>query len=522
VVGAGTMGSGIAQVAALGGFETYLHDPFPEALERGLERAREAIRKGAERGRWPRDRAESAVDRLHPAPELEDLGGCELVIEAAPEDAELKRGLFAALSAACGPEAILATNTSSLPVTALASAAERPERVVGMHFFNPVPVMQLLEVVAGTESSPEAVETAYAAGERMGKHAIVARDGPGFLANRCARPFGLEALRLLGERIADHETIDRIVRMGAGFRMGPFELADLVGIDVGFKVSQSFYEQSFHEPRWRPSPIQARMVQAGRFGRKAGRGYYDYSSQSHRDDDPPLPGAGGRDTVAIEGDGRLAEELRELAAEAGHEVGLADDFNSGGPDIVIDASVGKLQTESGIVVESGEMPVCLLCVDGSLAELDAGGGAVGFHALPPLAPAGVVELTRGSHTSESSAARAETFFRSLGKHVEWVEDAPGLVLGRIVCQLVNEAAFALGEGIGSASDIDAAMRLGYNYPRGPLEWADLIELDHVLATLDALYEERREERYRVAPLLRRMVAEGKLGRSTGEGFFEYE
>src|SRR5439155_12222525 len=180
-----------------------------------------------------------------------------------------------------------ATNTSSLPVTALAAAAERPERVVGMHFFNPAPLMDLLEVVAGSESSPEAVTAARAAGERMGKKVIIARDGPGFLANRCGRPFGMEALRLLGERIADHAAIDRVVRMGAGFRMGPFELMDLVGIDVGFEVSKSFYEQSFHEPRWRPSPIQARMVQAGRFGRKAGRGYYDYrEGGAYRPEDP--------------------------------------------------------------------------------------------------------------------------------------------------------------------------------------------------------------------------------------------
>jgi 3-hydroxybutyryl-CoA dehydrogenase len=522
VAGAGTMGSGIAQVAALGGFETHLHDPFPEALERGIERVKEGIRKGADRGRWPRERAAAAEGLLHPAPELGDLGGCELVIEAAPESMEIKRALFAALSSACAPDAVLATNTSSLPVTALASAAEHPRRVVGMHFFNPVPFMQLLEVVAGSESAAAAVETARAAGERMGKHVIVARDVPGFLANRCARPFGMEALRLLGERIADHATIDRVVRMGGGFRMGPFELADLVGIDVGFEVSKSFYDQSFHEPRWQPSPIQARMVQAGRFGRKSGRGYYDYSSSSHRDDDPALPETGGGDTVAIEGEGRLAEELRQLAGDVGHEIGFADDFNSGGPDLVIDASVGKSQAESGIVIEDGATPVCLLCVDGSLAELDAGGGAVGFHALPPLDGSGAVELTRSSYTTDAAATRTEAFFRSLGKHVEWVGDAPGLVLGRIVCQLVNEACFALGEGVGSAADIDAAMRLGYNHPRGPLEWADLIELDHVLATLDALYEERREERYRAAPLLRRMVAEGRLGQSTGEGFFEHD
>jgi 3-hydroxybutyryl-CoA dehydrogenase len=518
VAGAGTMGAGIAQIACLGGFETYLHDPFEDALARGLERVREGLGKGAARGRWSEGAASAALERLHPAPALEDLAACQLVIEAAPEDAALKRDLFARLSEICSPEAILATNTSSLPVTALAAAASHPERVVGMHFFNPVVLMDLLEVVAGTESSEAAVELARTAGERMGKRVIVASDGPGFLANRCARPFGMEALRLLAERIADHATIDRVVRMGGGFRMGPFELMDLVGIDVGFEVTKSFWEQSFHEPRWQPSPIQARMVQAGRFGRKAGRGYHDYSdAERYREDDPDPVAVAGTGRIAIEGEGRLAEELRALADDAGFDVRSAD---AGGHDLLVDASVGRSPAEALETLERSG-PVCILCVDGSLAELDAGGGAVGFHALPPLDESKLVELTRGSYASDETVERTDSFFRSLGKHVEWVGDAPGLVLGRIVCQLVNEAAFALAQGVGSEPDVDDAMRLGYNYPRGPLEWADLIELDHVLATLDSLYEERREERYRASPLLRRMVAEGRLGRSTGEGFFAY-
>jgi 3-hydroxybutyryl-CoA dehydrogenase len=521
VVGAGTMGAGIAQVAALGGFETYLNDPFPAALERGVASINEGLRKGAERGRWSADEADAAGRRLHAVAALEGLSPCELVIEAAPEDLELKRDLFARLSEICGPDVLLATNTSSLPVTAMASAAARPENVIGMHFFNPAPLMALLEVVAGSETSDEAIATGRAVGERMKKQVILAADGPGFLANRCARPFGLEALKLLRDRVADHATIDRIVRMGGGFRMGPFELSDLVGIDVGFEVSKSFYEQSFHEPRWRPSLIQARMVAAGRFGRKTGHGYYDYSGESHRDEDPETPATEGAGTVAIEGDGRLADELRSTAEEAGFELQPVDGARNGKPSLIVDASVWPAPPEDVEALGESGTAVCLLCADGSLAELDAAGGAVGFHALPPFAETRVVELTRSSTTAASAAERAEAFFRSIGKHVEWVGDGPGLVLGRIVCQLVNEAAFALSEGVGSAEDIDTAMTLGFNYPRGPLEWADVIELDHVLAVLDALYDELHEERYRVAPLLRRMVAEGRVGQSVGEGFFTY-
>jgi 3-hydroxybutyryl-CoA dehydrogenase len=516
------MGAGIAQVACVAGFETHLHDPIPEALQRGLERIREALDRSVERGRLTREAANAALARLHPAPALEELGPCELVIEATPEDLELKRELFGRLAQICGPEAVLATNTSSLPVTALASAAAHPENVVGMHFFNPPPVMELLEVVAGDQSSESAIALARHTGERFGKRVIVVRDSPGFLANRCARPFGMEALKLLTERISNHAVIDRIVRMGGGFRMGPFELADLVGIDVGFEVSKSFWEQSFHEPRWRPSMVQARMVQAGRFGRKTGRGYYDYSKDPYRKGDPEPPTAGGSGRVAIEGDGKLADELREGAEEAGYDVRYTDEFGDGEAEIVVDAAVGRSPLDPMPDPEDPNTLICILCVDGSRAELDLRGTAVGFHALPPFEQSSVVELTWAEDASETFAMRADAFFRSLGKHVERVRDAPGLVLGRIVCQLINEAAFAVSEGIGSPEDVDVAMRYGYNWPHGPLEWADVIELDHVVATLDALHEELREERYRTAPLLRHMLAEGRVGRSTGEGFFRYE
>jgi 3-hydroxybutyryl-CoA dehydrogenase len=517
------MGSGIAQVAAFAGFETYLHDPFPEALERGLEGVRAGLSKGVERGRWPAEEAAAAEARLHPAAALGDLAPCELVIEASPEDLELKRGLFAELSKTCPADVVLATNTSSLPVTAMATATARPENVVGMHFFNPAPLMKLLEVVAGVESSGDALATARAVGERMGKTVIDAKDGPGFLANRCARPFGLEALGLLSEGTADHATIDRLVRMGGGFRMGPFELMDLVGVDVGFEVSKSFWEQSFHEPRWRPSMITARMVQAGRFGRKAGRGYYEYASRTqHRPDDPEQPAIGHQDgVVVIEGDSQVAEELWELAQRAGYDLRRPAEVGDDSPTLYIDAQLGRLLEDPVPVYD--DAGVCVLCAEGSLADLQLlHENAVGFHVLPPLEETRVVELTRTGGADGVPAQRVEHFFRSLGKHVEWVGDAPGLVLGRIVCQLVNEASFAIQEGIGSAEDIDVAMRLGFNYPRGPLEWADRIGLEHVVATLDALYEERHEERYRVSPLLRRMIAEGRLGRWTGEGFFSYE
>ena len=494
VVGAGTMGAGIAQLGAAAGMRTLLHDPMPDALERGSESVRRGLAKWAEKGRVD----ENAASLLEPVSNLDDLSPCELVIEAAPERAELKRDLFGALSVLCGDDVVLASNTSSIPITSLASAAARPENVVGMHFFNPPPLMPLLEVIRADQSLDATVELATEVGRAMGKEVIVAADGPGFLVNRCGRPFNGEGLRLLQERVATAEQIDRICRLGGGFRMGPFELMDLVGIDVGFEVAKSFDELSFGEPRWRPNPIQARMVAAGRLGRKTGRGYYDYADDgSYRaeDPEPPAAGGGGGTPLALLGDGPLADGLRERARSAGYEL------REGGPaELVVDAG-----TSPGESLPGGA-PLIVLCAATSLAARGES-GAVGFHALPG---GQLAELTRLPTTQSFACEAAERFFASLGFHTEWVEDAPGLVLGRIISQLVNEAAFAIGEGVGSADDVDIGLTLGLSHPRGPVAWSEAIGLEHVLAVLDGLSEERREERYRAAPLLRRAAA---LGRS---------
>jgi 3-hydroxybutyryl-CoA dehydrogenase len=510
VVGAGTMGAGIAQLGVLAGIETYLHDPFPEALERGGERVHRGLAKGAERGRWGEEEATEAEARLVLAASLEELRECELVIEAAPERIDLKRELFERLSEVCGEETVLATNTSSILVSSLASAAAEPSNVVGMHFFNPPPLMKLLEVIAATQTAERAVAVARAVGEAMGKRVIVASDGPGFLVNRCGRPFGAEALRLLQERVATHEQIDRICRLGGGFRMGPFELMDLVGIDVGFEVAQSFDAQSFSEPRWKPNMLQARMVASGLLGRKTGAGWYEYSEgEPHRPEDPAPPEAGdGRGRrVAIDGADEVAAGLRSRAASAGFDAREPGDF--GGeeePELLLDASVPAPVSDLGDAVPGG-VPSALLCAD---TPLHARGepGACGFHVLPPLEHTRLVELTRLPSTPDSVADEFDRFFRALGFHTEWVGDGPGLVLGRIVCQLVNEAAFAIGEGVGSAADVDAGLTLGLNHPRGAVEWGRRIGFDHALATVDGLFDWLRDPRYRAAPLLRRVVAAG--------------
>jgi 3-hydroxybutyryl-CoA dehydrogenase len=447
VLGAGTMGSGIAQLACRSGARTLLHDPFPEALSRGVERARGGLEKEAARGRLTAEEARAAAERLEVAADLEAFAPCELVIEAAPELPELKRELYARLSEIVSAECVLATNTSSLPVTGIAAGASSPERVVGMHFFNPAPLMALVEVIAGLRSSEAALALADATGLAMGKTVIRATDGPGFLVNRCNRPFGLEALRLLGERVADVPTLDRIVRLGGGFRMGPFELSDLVGVDTGFDVARSFYELSFGEPRWRPSPIQAQRVAAGLHGRKTGHGYYDYTGEGpHRPPDPEPPPGGG--DALVRGSGPVAEALRELAR------------GDSGPEIVVEGLGGTVAGEP-------------------------------FYALVPLT---LVEVTGDA---------GERAFEGLGLHTARVAPSAVGVLPRIVCQVINECAFALGEGVGSAQDIDTGMTLGMNYPRGPFAWADALGRELVVATLSALWDAYCEERYRLAPVLRR-------------------
>jgi 3-hydroxybutyryl-CoA dehydrogenase len=395
VIGAGTMGRGIAQVAALGGYDVVIHDALPDAAEAGVVALRDALAKGASRGRWSEEEAQAASNRIEIAAEYAGLRGSELVIEAAPEKLELKRELFADLAQELGAQTVFATNTSSLRVSDIAVGVPHPERVVGMHFFNPPVLMKLVEVVSAEGSSEEALAAATEVGERMGRKPIRAADSPGFVANRLARPFSLESLRMLGDGVADAETIDRIVRLGGGFPMGPFELLDLIGLDVNLEIARSFFAQGGEPERWRPSPIQEELVAEGRFGRKSGRGYYSYGEEDRREPDPDL--------------------------------GI---------------SAPTLDSEQ-------------------LASID------------PAAEA---------------------------------------VLSRLFAQIANEAAFAIEEEIASTEDMDVAMRLGFNWPLGPLGIADLLGARRAAELLERL-EAEKGAAYAQAPLLRKAAEEGAPLRS---------
>ena len=435
MVGAGTMGAGIAALAA----GSVLYDPFVEAYA-----------------------------------DPSGLARCGLIIEAVPEDLELKRRVLADLPAG----AVLATNTSSLSVTEIAAGVAGPERVVGLHFFNPPGKMRLVELVAGARSSDAALAVARAAAEAMGKHVIDAPDVPGFVVNRVNRPFSLEALKLLEEDVAGVEAIDRILHLGAGFRLGPFALMDLIGIDVNHAVAQSMHRASFGEPRYRPSPLAARKVAAGTLGRKTGEGWYRHHWKKGTvpffQPDATVP------SVAVLGDEPLAQELREALAEAG-----------------IPEGEGWLTVTFGPAAEG---PAVRIVRDDFLHVSDP--AAAGFHAVAPFDGVRLVELTRTPRTDPVAFERARLLFAALGRETMEVQDVPGLVSGRVVCQLINEAFF----GGGDPADVDAAMELGVAHPRGPFAWAEAIGAPQVIATLDGLHRALGEERYRVAPRLRRAAA----------------
>ncbi|HET8626188.1 MAG TPA: 3-hydroxyacyl-CoA dehydrogenase [Thermomicrobiales bacterium] len=540
VVGAGTMGAGIAQLAASRGDAVVLYDVGEDLLARAREGIGARYARDVERGRQTREEADAALGRIRATTRLADVAGAQAVIEAAPEDLALKREIFAELDRLCPPETILASNTSSLSITSIAAACRHPARVAGMHFFNPAPVLPLVEVISGAATAEATAEAVAALARRLGKTPVRALDTPGFIVNRVARPFYGEALRILDEGIAGPAEIDRIVR-SAGFRMGPFELMDLIGVDVNFAVTRSIYEATFQEPRYRPSPLQARLVAAERLGRKSGRGFYRYEDGRPVAEPSPDPLAEVAPldrpaNVLLAGQGPAADDLALALQDAGQQVTVyagevsAALEGAGIPrarrlrdvllttTVAIEATLGPHDLKRAYWYELDEtlpphVPLLALALGHSATELGSWSAhparVVGFGYVGRFADAPLVELAPGALTGVDTVQRAAAFLRGLGKEVAAVGDQPGQVLTRILSMLVNEAAFAVEEGIATPADVDTAVRLGLNYPRGPLEWGDALGLDRVVAALDGLRAYYGEERYRVAPLLRRALLAGQ-------------
>jgi 3-hydroxybutyryl-CoA dehydrogenase len=500
VVGAGTMGAGIAQIAAAAGHRVRLYDQRSGAAAEARDRIGTALAKRVAEGKLQSSQRDDALARLTPTTSLSELADCNLVIEAIVESIEPKRTLFAELEATVADDCILASNTSSLSITALARDLKHPRRFLGLHFFNPVPAMKLVEVVVGLATDPTIAAQLSILMRTWGKTPVTARSTPGFIVNRIARPFYAEALWLLQERRATPQQIDQALR-AAGFRMGPCELMDLIGHDVNLAVTESVYTATYGDKRFVPSPVQRDLVDAGHLGRKTGRGFYEYSTAStapKRELTEPVATAAPTDTRSagdqpgpptclLTGSGRIADAI----AQSFSATQLPLKRQSAGP-------------VSLNLTSEGTPPIALTPTDGRTAG-QLSSERVIHHAVfdwpltDRLPDSLAIAFPRGC--PQPSQDMAVSLLRHLGIQPIVVADTPGLIVARTVSMLINEAADAVQQEVCNENAADTAMRLGVNYPAGPFEWLTKCGVPDVVTLLEHLQRLTCSERYRASPWL---------------------
>jgi 3-hydroxybutyryl-CoA dehydrogenase len=487
IVGAGTMGAGIAQIAAVAGRRVLLADAAPGAAERAVEKIRERVKSQVAKGRLTVD----PDDLLITATSVSEFAACDVVVEAIVEDLAVKKQLLAELEGIVAADTVLASNSSSLSPTSMAAGLERPERVVGLHFFNPVPAMKLVEVISGLDTSPDVADAAAGLAVAWGKTVVRCTGTPAFIVNRIARPFYAEAWRLHEEHASVPENIDAVLTGAGGFRMGPFTLMDLVGHDVNEAVTRSVWSAFGCDPRYAPSLAQRALVEAGRFGRKTGRGVYSYADGATRPAGRPAEPAPARAVPASVTE-HGTSPLRPLLSRSSATVtaGNRDDTRAGLPGGLVQLPSGAFLVQCAgptatSLAAALERPVVI--VDRALDYETATAIAV---AASDGCPPGALEEATG-------------LLQSAGLDVYVIDDVPGLVVTRTVAMVVNLAADALANHVASADDIDTAMRLGLNYPLGPLTWGGQWGVPSVLSVLDSLENWYRDGHYRASPLLRR-------------------
>ncbi len=480
VVGAGTMGAGIAQVAAAAGHPVLLMDAHPNAATEAHRRIGASLDGRVAKGRMTAQERDELLARIIPVERLTELKDAVLVIEVVVEQLQAKQTLLRELETHVSRYAILASNTSSISITALANGLAHPDRLVGMHFFNPVPSMKLVEVVSGAETAASVASAVHKTAELWGKVAVHAKSTPGFIVNRIARSFYAETLALLQEQAGSPADLDRAMR-GAGFRMGPCELMDLIGHDINYAVTVSVFDANYGDRRYVPSPIQKALVDGGRLGRKVGRGFYVDAAPPAS---PAAEVAASPEAVLVAGQGAMAQRLAAYfdAAQVRISRNTAVDW-------------------TGLQVGAMELHV----TDGSTAnQLAARRGTrqLGVIDLPLLAdPNAALAVAFADSVSEAERARVKATLAACRLLPVELRDVAGLVVARTIAMLINEGADAVYQGVCDEAGADLAMKLGTNYPAGPFEWLRWIDVDYVVAVLNNLAGAYRGERYRVSPLL---------------------
>lgn len=488
IVGAGVMGRGIAQVAVQGGCRVKLVDSHPETATAAVEHVRQSFLLAAEKGQIPTDVVEAVVARIQIVAGLAELADCPIVIETIAEDLDAKRTLLSQLEQVCAPDALLATNTSTLSVTAIAAACQRPERVAGLHFFAPLPSARLVEVIDGVRSASRTGDALMDLARRLGREPVRVSDTPGCIANQITRGYALEAAHIAAEGAAPFEALDRILREGCGFRLGPFEWMDSIGLDSAQPAAEMLYRQFFDEPRYRPTPLMRLRYEAGLLGQKTGRGFYEYDADGQKIVAPEgrLPHYDERWVWVHSEDQRAAIRIKGVIKAAG---GILDENKEAHPkSLLVMLPIGEDATSCAMRL--GIDPERAVAID----------SLFGLVARRTIMKTSVTRL--------GYASCALGLFGSKGAKATLIHDSPGFVAQRIVASLVNIACSVAQSGVCAPEDIDKAALLGLGYPKGPLAWGDEIGPDVIVRILKGMYDCTGDAKYRPSPWLRRRAQLG--------------